>query len=95
MTIAGKEIKTSNSATVTLPVWLLTGSLSIFGSLIMVWGTFSAVKSKLELQAETNKTNIETLRKEKVDKEQFNLVYDKLVIIEKKIDQHIEGSKTN
>jgi hypothetical protein len=89
MTIAGKEIKMGTSSSITIPTPLLTVIISILSAAIISWG----IVAELRLQSRTNKDNIETLRKEKVDKEQFTLVYDKLKIIEKKIDDHMSKEK--
>jgi hypothetical protein len=76
-------------STVTIPVWAVSFMLSLFGAGMTAWGIASATKSKLELQAEVNKNNIETLRKEKVDRNEFNIIITKLNSIESKFDLHI------
>lgn len=78
------------SKSVTLPVWVITSLLSLIISGFIVWGGMSSTKSTLELKAQINASNIETLRKEKVGKDEFSLVLDKLNSIEKKLDNHIE-----
>jgi hypothetical protein len=71
--------------------------VSIIGGVFVFWGLWSGVRAKLELQSETNKQNIETLRVEKVSKSEFLLVLDQLKEIkggvndlQTKLDNHIE-----
>lgn len=74
---------------ITLPTWLVSVVLSVFTGVLIMWGGLSYLRN----QAEVNKTNIETLRKEKIDRNEFNLVYNKLNSIEQKLDQHIVKEK--
>jgi hypothetical protein len=70
---------------ITLPMPLVSVGLSALTAILIAWGSISYLKN----QAETNKMNIENLRKEKIDRNEFNLVIKKLDDIEKKLDGHI------
>lgn len=73
-----------------LPQWAVSLVASIIGAVFVFWGLWSGSKATLELRAEKNEKNIETLRLEKVSKDEFKLVLDKLNIIEAKLDGHIQ-----
>jgi lipopolysaccharide export LptBFGC system permease protein LptF len=75
---------------VTIPQWALSLLVSILGAVFVFWGLWSGSKATLELRAEKNEANIETLRQEKVSKDEFKIVLDKLNSIENKLDGHIQ-----
>lgn len=75
---------------VTIPQWALSLLVSILGAVFVFWGLWSGSKATLELRAEKNEKNIETLRQEKVNKDEFKIVLDKLNSIENKLDGHIQ-----
>ena len=70
-----------------LPMPLISILLSALTAILIAWGSISNLKN----QAETNKSNIENLRKEKIDRNEFNLVIQKLNNIESKLDGHISN----
>lgn len=71
---------------ITLPVWVISGLVSIVLAGFTTWGVISAKAATLEVRATHNEINIETLRKEKVSRDELTLVLDKLNGIEKKQD---------
>ena len=71
---------------ITLPVWVISGLVSIVLAGFTTWGVISAKAATLEVRASHNEINIETLRKEKVSRDELTLVLDKLNGIEKKQD---------
>jgi len=73
------------SKSIEVPVWLVSVILSILFSAFVVWGGIAQGKISLN-RAEKD---IETLRQEKVNRQEFNIVIDKLNIIERKLDTHI------
>jgi hypothetical protein len=70
---------------ITIPMPFLSVGLSMITAVLITWGIISS----LRVQAETNKNNIEIMRKEKIDRNEFNQVIQKLDNIEKKLDTHI------
>jgi len=70
---------------VSVPMWLVSVMGSVLTASFIVWGVLSSLKSKQEMQNQT----IETLRREKVDRNEFNIVMTKLNSIEMKLDNHI------
>lgn len=75
---------------VIIPQWALSLLVSILGAVFVFWGLWSGSKATLELRAEKNEKNIEMLRQEKVSKDEFKIVLDKLNSIENKLDGHIQ-----
>jgi lipopolysaccharide export LptBFGC system permease protein LptF len=71
---------------ITLPVWVISGLVSIVLAGFTTWGVISAKAATLDVRATHNEINIETLRKEKVSRDELTLVLDKLNGIEKKQD---------
>ena len=77
------------SKEIAVPVWLISVVLSILFSAFVVWGSIASAKSTLDRA----KTDIETLRVEKISRDEFRLVLDKLNSIDGKLDGHIEKTK--
>lgn len=71
---------------ITLPVWVISGLVSIILAGFTTWGIISAKASALDIRATHNENNIETLRKEKVNRDELLLILDKLNGMEKKQD---------
>ena len=85
---------------ITIPVWVISGLVSILLAGATTWGIISAKAATLELRATHNENNIETLRSEKVDRNEFTIFKDQLNKIETgvqnlnvKLDDHINDSK--
>lgn len=85
---------------ITLPVWVISGLVSIVLAGFTTWGVISAKAATLEVRASHNEINIETLRSEKVDRNEFILFKDQLNKIETgvqnlnvKLDDHINDTK--
>lgn len=76
-----------------IPQWVLSLLVSIIGAVFVFWGLWSSAKTKLELKAERNEKEIETLRLEKVSKSEFTLVLDRLISIENKLDDHTKDGR--
>lgn len=76
---------------ITLPVWVISGLVSIVLAGFTTWGVISAKAATLDVRATHNEINIETLRKEKVSRDELVLVLDKLNTIEKKFDDYIKS----
>ena len=75
-----------NSKSITIPVWLISILMSVLTATVISWGIISTVRTKID-RAEVD---IETLRKEKIQRDEFNIVLNKLNSIESKLDKHIE-----
>ena len=71
---------------ITLPVWVISGLVSIVLAGFTTWGVISAKAATLDVRATHTEINIDTLRKEKVSRDELTLVLDKLNGIEKKQD---------
>jgi len=85
---------------ITIPVWVISGLVSILLAGATTWGIISAKAATLEIRANHNEINIETLRSEKVDRNEFILFKDQLNKIETgvqnlnvKLDDHINDTK--
>jgi len=72
-----------NKKSVTIPVWLISIIMAVTTAGFTAWGIVSVVKTKTI----RNETDIEILRKEKISRDEFNLVLFKLNILERKIDE--------
>ena len=70
------------SKTLEVPVWLISTILSVLVSAFVVWGGIASAKSSLT-RAEQD---IEILRKEKVNRDEFQMVVQKLNDIDRKLD---------
>lgn len=73
-----------------MPEWLLSIIISVMIALITSVAVMSATKANLEVRAKRNEDDIKSLQNEKVNKSEFQLVYDILIKIEKKIEEHIK-----
>lgn len=82
-------VTVDNSKSIVIPVWLMSILMSVLTAAIISWGIISTIKTKVERSAD----DIETLRKEKIQRDEFNIVLDKLISIENKLDLHIEGNR--
>ena len=78
-----------NSKSITVPIWLISILMSILTATVISWGIISTVRTKID-RAEID---IEMLRKEKIQREEFNMVLDKLINIETMLDNHIAKDK--
>ena len=78
-----------NSKSVVVPLWLISILMSIITATILSWGIVSTVRTKVD-RAEID---IEMLRKEKIQREEFNMVLEKLINIETMLDDHIAKDK--
>lgn len=75
---------------VTLPQWALSLLVSVVGAVFAFIILWSGSKASLEQRASTNEKNIDILRSEKVDRNEFNIILNKLNSIEGKLDSHIQ-----
>ena len=75
---------------ITLPAWLVSVLVSLVFTGLATWGIISAKAATLEVRATHNELNIETLRKEKVSRDELNLILDKLNSLDKKFDDYIK-----
>jgi hypothetical protein len=85
---------------ITLPVWVISGLVSIVLAGFTTWGVISAKAATLEVRASHNEINIETLRSEKADRNEFTIFREQLNTIQRgiesvntKLDTHIKDSK--
>lgn len=81
------------SKTVTLPVWLISVIISLLVTGFTTWGMLASTKATLELKAERNEKDIRNLQDEKVSKDNFQMVLEKLNSIDKKLDEHVKETK--
>lgn len=76
--------------TINIPIWLVSILLPLLVTIVTSLGILASTKATLELKASRNSQDIETLRKEKVSRDEFNLIIDKLNTIDKKFDIHTQ-----
>lgn len=81
------------SKTINIPVWLVSVIVPIVITLLTSFGVLTSAKATLETRAKRNEQDIETLRKEKIQRDEFTLVIQKLNSIETKLDAHIQNNK--
>lgn len=86
MTIEKKE-------QVTIPVWLLSVIISLLITGFTTWGIITAKSAALDEKAQRNRDDIVKLESQKVDKNEFLYIKEKLESIEKKLDNHINATK--
>ena len=72
---------------ITIPMPVISVVLSGLTAILIAWGSISYLKA----QSETNKSNIEALRKEKIDRNEFNLIIKKLDTLEEIMNKHISA----
>lgn len=75
------------SKTVTLPVWLISVIISILITGFTTWGIVSTKNATLETKTARVEEDIRNLQAEKVDRNEFKMVVDKLNSIENKLDR--------
>jgi hypothetical protein len=73
-----------------MPGWLITILIRLIIALVTSVSVMSGTKANLEVRAKRNEEDIKSLQNDKVSKSEFQLVYDILKKIEKKIDEHIK-----
>lgn len=79
-----------------IPQWILSLLISIIGAVFVFWGLWATVKEKVS----TTERNVEILRTEKADRNEFVLFKEQLNTIQRgvesvnsKLDTHIKDSK--
>lgn len=75
---------------VVIPVWIISIALGLMASLLTTWGIMQATKANLEVRAKRNEEDIRNLQRDKVNKTEFEIVYQLLQKIDSKIDEHIK-----
>lgn len=83
-------IKVAAEGDVLMPGWLISILISLIIALVTSVSVMSGTKANLEVRAKRNEEDIKSLQNDKVSKSEFQLVYDILKKIEKKIDEHIK-----
>ena len=78
---------------VTIPVWLLSAIVSLLITGFTTWGIITAKSATLEEKAQRNRDDIVKLESQKVDKNEFLYIKEKLESIENKLDTHIKDTK--
>jgi lipopolysaccharide export LptBFGC system permease protein LptF len=79
--------------TVAIPVWLISLLVGLIASLLTSWGVISSARASLEVRAKHNEEDIKSLKEEKVDNKQFDIIVNQLNRMEKKLDEHIKESR--
>lgn len=80
-------------ASIAIPVPLLSVIMSVIAASLIVWGAISAGRVKQDMNDTKFKEQdikIETIRKEKADKEMMQMVVDRLDEINRKLSAHME-----
>ena len=77
----------SKDKQVVLPVWLVSVLISVIITGMTTWGIISAKAATLELRETHSENNIRKLQDNTVDKDEFNMLIDKLNNIERKLDK--------
>ena len=73
--------------TITIPMPLFTALITILISFVTAWGLISAKTALFETKTNRNELEIRILQDNKVSKDQFQLVLQRLDNLEKKIDK--------
>lgn len=66
---------------IVVPAWLLSLIVSLLISFITAWGIITGAKSNLEVRAKRNEEDIKSLQNEKVNKSEFQMLYNELLEI--------------
>lgn len=83
----------NRNESIVIPVWLIGILLPIIISIVVSYGVMTAGKATLDERSVKNAFEIETLKQNKVDRNEMNLIILSLTRIEGKLDEHI--SKPN
>lgn len=73
-----------------LPSWLITILITMITALITSVGVMAGTKANLETRTKRNEEDIKELQDGKVSKSEFGMVYDLLLKIDRKLDDHIK-----
>ena len=73
--------------TITIPMPLFSALIALLVSVITAWGVISAKTAIFDIKTNRNEIEIERLHDNKVSKDQFQLVLQRLDNLESKIDK--------